>query len=362
MIQLKAQVAWMTATTAAMLLAVGGLVWPIAARSQSTDGAAQPRVSALVKTAPLQHQALTRQLAVLGDVATGKIESVNFPSAGQVTRLWVSPGQRVRHGTPLAVLSSDPTAQLAYTQAGTAANFARHELRRNEELFALQLATSAQVDAARRALRDAEANLAAQGKLGGATAEATVKAPFDGVVTAIAVAQGDRVQPGAQILQLGRAEALRVMLGIEPDERPLVRPGMPVVITTLQGGGPSAQGTVALVQDIVDPKSRLVGVTVTVPRAPSSGFLIPGMHVRASIELGKTRAWVVPRDAVLTDAQGAYLYQVADGKARRAAVKVTQQTGAAVAVEGKTLDARQPVVLLGNYELQDGMSVREGAQ
>lgn len=359
MIQTKARA---LCAAAATLLAVGSLAWPMGARGQTADGVVQPPVSALVKTAPLRRQALARELAVLGDVATGKVEGVNFPSAGQVARLLVSPGQQVQRGTPLVVLSSDPAAQLAYTQAGTAVHFAREELRRNEDLFALQLATSAQVDAARRALRDAEANLAAQGKLGGATAEATVKAPFDGVVTAIAVAQGDRVQPGAQILQLGRAEALRVMLGIEPDERPLVRAGLPVVITTLQEGGPSARGTVALVQDIVDAKSRLVGVAVTVPRAPSTSFLIPGMHVRASIELGKTEAWVVPRDAVLTDASGAYLYQVAGGKARRAAVRVAQQTGAAVAVEGEALDAGQPVVVLGNYELQDGMPVREGGQ
>lgn len=347
---------------AAALLAAASTIWPAAARSQTADGATPPAVSAQVKTAPLSRQALTRELAVLGDVATGKVEGVNFPSAGQVAQLLVAPGQQVRRGTPLVVLASDPAAQLAYTQAGTAVNFAREELRRNRELFALQLATSAQVDAAQRALRDAEANLAAQGKLGGASTQSTVRAPFDGVVTAIAVAQGDRVQPGAQILQLGRAEVLRVLLGIEPDERPLVRTGLPVVVTTLQDGGPSAQGTVALVQDIVDPRSRLVSVTVSVPRAPSSAFLIPGMHVRASIRLGEAQAWVVPRDAVLTDAQGAYLYQVAGGKARRVAVNQTQQSGALVAVEGQALDARQPVVVLGNYELQDGMQVRETAQ
>lgn len=344
------------AATSALIAIVGWAPLEFA-RAQ----AAEPSVSALVQTAPLQKEDLPRRIEALGEVATGSVESVNFPNAGQVEKLLVTPGQPVKRGAPLAVLGADPAARLAWAQADSAARFARSELKRNEDLFALQLATAAQVDAARRSLRDAEAALAAQHGLGGDAARATVRAPFDGVVTAIAVAQGDRVQPGAQILQLGRADALRVKLGIEPDERSLVRVGMPVAVQDLQGTGRSAAGTVALVQDIVDPKSRLVGVIVNLPRATDADFLIPGMHVRARITLGRVHAWVVPRDAVLSDAQGAWLYQVAGGKARRVAVRQTLQAGARVAVEGEGLDASQPVVVLGNYVLQDGMPVREGA-
>jgi RND family efflux transporter MFP subunit len=349
------------AATACALVAAGGLALVAPVRGQ-VAGAGVPQVSALVRTEPLRRQELPRRLDALGEVATGTVEGVNFPTAGQVAKLLVTLGQPVRRGAPLVVLGADPAAQLAYAQAGSAVDFARAELRRNEELYALQLATAAQVDAARRALRDAEATLAAQRKLGGEAAQATVRAPFDGVITAIAVAQGDRVQPGAQILQLGRAEALRVLLGIEPDERALVRVGMAVTIATLQGSQQSARGTVAMVQDIVDPKSRLVSVVVDVPRTAGAGFLIPGMHVRAAIELGKLNAWVVPRDAVLGDAGGAYLYQVADGKARRVAVRQVLQAGLVVAVESSALDAAQPVVVLGNYALHDGMRVRENAQ
>lgn len=349
------------AATVSALVAAGGLGLVASVRGQVAEAPAQP-VSALVKTEPLRRQDLPRRLDALGEVATGTVEGVNFPNAGQVARLLVTLGQPVKRGTPLVVLSADPAAQLAYAQAGSAVDFARAELQRNEELFALQLATAAQVDAARRALRDAEATLAAQRRLGGDAAQATVRAPFDGVVTAIAVAQGDRVQAGAQILQLGRAEALRVLLGIEPDERALVRVGMAVTIAALQGSQPSARGTVAVVQDIVDPKSRLVSVVVGVPRTAGTGVLIPGMHVRAGIELGRLNSWVVPRDAVLVDVRGAYLYQVADGKARRVAVRQTLQAGAVVAVEGNTLDAAQPVVVVGNYALHDGMRVRESAQ
>src|ERR1700682_5172694 len=143
--------------------------------------AAPPAPTAVVKTQPLQQRNLTDSLTAFGDVTTGQVVAITFPRAGQVSRLLVVPGQRVKHGTPLTTLASDPTAKLAYTQAVSALDFARGELRRNEELFALQLATKSQVDAAHKALHDAEANVEAQHQLGGDVGVATVSAPFDGV-------------------------------------------------------------------------------------------------------------------------------------------------------------------------------------
>ncbi len=49
--------------------------------------------------------------------------------------------------------------------------------------------------------------------------------------------------------------------------------------------------------------------------------------------------------------------QVAQGKARRVAVRKLLETERAVGVEGP-LDAALPVVVLGNYELHDGDVVR----
>jgi hypothetical protein len=83
--------------------------------------------------------------------------------------------------------------------------------------------------------------------------------------------------------------------------------------------------------------------------------------VEAAIRLGRIDAWSVPRQAVLSDEQGSYLFQVADGHARRVAVAVRGEDGATYGVDGK-LDPNLPVVVLGNYELRDGMRVRGEAR
>src|ERR1700682_6472079 len=181
-----------------LLGAAAGGAW-VACHKAPAPAAVTPQASALVKTQPLQQRKLNDSVTAFGEVTTGQQVAISFPRAGQVSRLLVVLSQRVKRSAPLATLTSDPGAKLAYTQASTAADFARGELKRNEELFSLQLATQSQVDAARKVLHDAQANLAVQTTLGGAIRAPTVTAPFDGVVTAVAVAEGDRIQPGAAI-------------------------------------------------------------------------------------------------------------------------------------------------------------------
>jgi hypothetical protein len=88
---------------------------------------------------------------------------------------------------------------------------------------------------------------------------------------------------------------------------------------------------------------------------------VPGMRVKGAIQVGEHKAWAVQRQAVLTDDQGAYIFQVSQGRARRVNVSKGEESQGLVAISG-AMDTNLPVVVLGNYELQDGMKVREGAQ
>jgi membrane fusion protein (multidrug efflux system) len=345
------------------IVTLAGLIggWLIFRRSPaaSSAGGAPSPVTALVTTQPIHQQMMAETLTALGEVTTGKVVAISFPRAGQVSRLLVLVGQRVKPGTPLATLASDPSARLAYAQAVSAADFASGELRRNEELLGLQLATRSQVDGARKLLQDAEANLAAQREFGGNIGLATVVAPFDGVVTAVTAAQGDRLPPGAAILQLGHTDVLRVRLGIEPDEVHLVRVGLPATLAPVDDRTQVVTTSITESQGLVDPQTRLVDAIAEVP-ATAARFLVPGMRVRATIGVGQQLSWAAPRAAVLSDTSGTYLFQVSGGQAHRIAVTSGPESQGLVAVSGP-IDPKLPIVVLGNHELQDGMQVREGS-
>jgi len=345
--------------------AVGGWLVLRPDTRAATKAAGSVEVVVTVHTAPTVPATLPLTVSAYGDVTPGQTVSISFPRAGQLTALSLLPGQRVAKGGVLARMTNDPAADTADQQARSALSLAEAEVQRTQALFALQLATSSQVDTVRRALEDARGNAAAQQKLGGAAGSQTATAPFDGVVLSLSAAQGDRVAAGAPLLQFGRVDRMRVVLGIEPAERQRVRVGAVVALSAELSRTPSAgtsteplsvSGRIASVQNLVDPKTQLVNAVVELPDSTSS-LLVPGMHVGARIVTGTQTGWLVPRQAVLTDDQGSYLFQLQDAVARR--VKVTRVTEQAdqVGVQG-ALTASLPVVSLGNYELADGMKVK----
>jgi RND family efflux transporter MFP subunit len=327
----------------------------------ATAAPAADEPSVQVKTADLKRQAMAETLTVYGTVmpVTGATENMSFPRPVQIARLLVAPGQVVKRGEALLELSTEASAAAAYSQAASAEAYARGELKRMEDLAAQRLATQSQVAAARKALQDAQANLAAQQKLGTGVGRQTVTAAFDALVASISVQQGDRIQPGTPVMQLARSGALRALLGVEPEDAGRVRPGMPIRLAAVFGSADAVNASVSKVFGAINPQTRLVDVEARL-QGPAAGFL-PGMQVRGVIDLGGREAWVVPRSAVLRDGRGAYLFQVRDGRARRVDVSTGVENGGLVAVSG-SLNRDLKVVVLGNYELKDGMAVREAGK
>jgi membrane fusion protein, multidrug efflux system len=356
-----------TLVIGAVVVALGaGAAWHWHASAGAGAGAADAApekaddASVLVRSQPVSQQVLAQILDTFGEIAAGKPESVSFPQPGQLLQLPLVLGQRLRRGDTVAVIGTDPNAVAAYTQASNAVGFAQRELKRQQELADLQLATQSQVDAARKQLEDSQAALAAQARLGGAHASVTLMAPFDAVVTALPVAQGERVAAGAPVAQLGRLDRPRALLAIEPARSAAVKPGMSVMIKPLLDGAAPIMAHIATIDGVVDAKTQMVTAIVDLPASQAAG-LAAGTRVEAAITLGEGDAWSVPRQAVLSDEQGSYLFQVASSHAHRVAVKVLGETAQTYGVNGQ-LDPKLPIVVLGNYELHDGMQVREGAR
>jgi hypothetical protein len=126
-------------------------------------------------------------------------------------------------------------------------------------------------------------------------------------------------------------------------------------LEALNGADPTQDGRVVRVDHVLNPTTRLVDCDVAV-----SGALLQGEAFRVLIELGRIEGWLVPHDAVLTDAKGAYIFQVVGGKAARVAVTLLGTDGTTSVVAGP-VDSRRWLVTQGNYQLSDGMAVRQNA-
>jgi RND family efflux transporter MFP subunit len=315
-----------------------------------------------VVTVPVAVHDLRETLTLYGKLQPDPdhVNTITLPRAGLVTSLSVRLGQRVKAGDPLLELDTAPTARMDFAQAQAAVDFARNNVSRLRKLLDEQLATKEQVAGAERDLRDAEARLQAQRRLGTNVGHETVRAPFTGVVTKIDVSQGQRVQADSVALLLASGDAMVALLGLEPEDVPYVHAGMPVRLTAVLQPDLEIQSEVADVHAMVDPSTRLVDLLVRLPAGVSPAPVL-NSTMQGVVTVRQARTLAVPRSAVLRDDKGAYIFVVKDARARRVDVKTGLEQDGLIGVAGD-LAAGDAVVTVGNYELNDGDKVREAGR
>lgn len=138
-------------------------------------------------------------------------------------------------------------------------------------------------------------------------ADAAVKAPFDGIVTAKMVEVGDLAAPGRPLLSLEKDGGHRVDIRLPEAYVGAVRPGQtaPVRIgATLQ---PPIEGVIDLVAPAADPDSRSFLVKV---RLPSREDLRSGMFARVEVIVGECQLMAIPSSAIVRQGQLTGLFVV----------------------------------------------------
>lgn len=333
----------------ALALAAGISVLPMLALADSADNA-----SVLAVTTPLEKGTLPQIVTVYGQVGSSSSarQTLMAPMQANVTNVYVEIGQRVPAGAPLLRLEPSPNSRLAYIQANSALRVATDLVHRTQSLVKSHLGTEQQLYQAEKTEEDARASLAAL-VAQGADGPATVKAPFAAIVTHISTTPGAIVSEGAGLAELARPSDLVLKAGIVPNKAAKVQTGDSVVLTPI-GGGKKVTGKVVFCGAIVDAANGLVPVAVSVP----DGKALLGEMFRADIQVSTLHGYVVPHAAVLVNDSGhTYIVQSNNLVAKKIAVTVLGSDGNKDIVTGPLL-ANGPVVLAGNYQLDDGMKIR----
>lgn len=258
-------------------------------------------------------------------------------------------GQAVRAGQALAILERDPAARAARDRARQAEALAALEARRQARLFASGVASRAARDQAESAYAAARADLAAA-EAGDrlAAANATLVAPFGGVVSQVALAPGtvaDPGRPGVSVLDL-RVVGLTAEAAAPGD----LRAGAPV--QAVLGDGRAFPATISAIEPVADPQTQRVRVRATAPNP--EGALRVGLFATLRWEGPPASVLALPDEAIARDDEGPVAYVVgADAVARRRAVRPgLRLDGGLRAVEG--LKEGERVVRQGAELVSDG--------
>jgi RND family efflux transporter MFP subunit len=143
-------------------------------------------------------------------------------------------------------------------------------------------------------------------------ADASVRAPFDGIVQARPAGLGEHIVAGTPVVMLVKVDPLRLRLEVPERDSALVRTGQ-VVRLAVAGDTNVYAGVMARLSPALDYQSRMLVVEADVP---SRGALRPGLFVRAEIIVnGREEGLSVPRDAIVTFAGLEKVIAVEAGKA-----------------------------------------------
>ncbi len=277
---------------------------------------------------------VTRYLEATGNTAAVNTANLVARVPGFVQEIKYEDGAFVKEGTPLFIIEPQPykvkleQAEGAQESAKAALKYSEAEFKRQEELVSKQVSTPAnydkwlgQRDGDRGNLQQADANTQTAAINYGYT---TVKAPFDGVVSARLVSVGAMVGATtptqlATIVQLDpiyvnfniaerdvltvRAEIRR--LGLTPAELKKV----PVEVGLQTDEGYPHRGTLDYAAPTVDSSTGTLAVR-GIFQNPNR-VLLPGYFVRVRVPVGENKnALLVPDASLGADQGGRYLLVV----------------------------------------------------
>jgi RND family efflux transporter MFP subunit len=342
---------WIIVAVVAALIAAGVLAL---ARSRRPPPAAEPPApTAVVTLAAVRPQTIQDVVTAFGVVQGDPASSITVaaPKPAIVTQVLVRVGQTVGGGQRLVEIADAPAAELAYRQAADAVTFARTDLARVQRLYDERLAATDQLNAANKAVADAQAALTAQQRQGAGRRSQALVAPAGAVVTTVTAAPGDHVAQDASLLVLSRLGAATASLGLQPGAGHVVA-GQPVTIRAVGGGAPVST-RIAMVGRAADPTTKTFNALAPLPGAP---YPI-GAAVQGDIVTGVHNGLVVPRAAVVFDETGPHVFVVSGGKAHRVFVKVGRDQGSDIEITGAVAPGAS-VAVEGAYELQDGMAAK----
>ncbi len=270
--------------------------------------------------------------------------SVYARTSGYLKHWYVDIGAHVHKGQLLAVIESPEVdqqllqarADLATAQAN--ANNAAVQAARYQDLLKGDAVSKQDTDnfvtqqaATTTQVRSAQANVQRLEQLVGFE---QLTAPFDGVVTARDIDQGQLIDAGAsrEIFHLAQVSTLRVYVAVPQIDSLAAKPGVHAELTFAEYPGQHFDGKIVRTSHAIDATTRTLLVEIDVDNR--SGKLMPGAFAEVHLKLNtRGNVMIIPVSTMLFRTEGLRVAVVESGnKARMVPITVGQDDGRVVEV------------------------------
>lgn len=288
---------------------------------------------------PVEVRPLPTTIDVTGGVAAedARVAHIRPLARGLVERVWVSLGERVTKGQPLATYDNIQLGELVGEYLGARAvlrqaeadlDVKRRMVERGRALIQLEAIAQQTLDLREAELKTSEAGVARDQaavsqveeqlhRFGLSDADlrqlsptegtsphrdashAVLRAPFDGVVTKYDVAQGEVAEPERELFTVTDLSSVWVLADVYEKDITKVRAGTDAVVRVDAYPDRTFAGRVTYVSDLIDPQTRSAKARVVVAN-PETALKLD-MFARVSIPTAEQReGLLVPVAAIQT--------------------------------------------------------------
>ena len=330
------------------------------------DDPAQGVAAPPVAVAPVEVVDLVDRIEATGQLIARDQAHIAAEVAGRITEILADEGSAVESGA--AVLRIDPErrelerddvrARLVEAQAGVRER--EREVRRIRQLHKRQVASRTQLDQAETELELARARLmAAEAQLGvaeRALRDASVSAPFAGLIARRLVSVGEFVSVGQALFELVALDPIDVEFHLAEVDSSRVQIGNLVDVRVAPYPDEIFKARVSVISPTIDPRTRTLRVKAALQNV--DGRLRPGLFARADLGVNRrSGVKLVPEEAILRRADGAVVFRlIEDSRVERRVIKSGRHREGKVEVL-KGLAGDHVVVVRGHTGLVDGARV-----
>jgi RND family efflux transporter MFP subunit len=277
---------------------------------------------------------VVRDDIVTGPVVSGEVDAreqatVRAEIGGPVLEVTVEEGQAVMRGALLGRIEATPqqdaerSAESAVRSAENQLALARREAERTQQLVTGGALAARDLDQARMAVTQAEAQVAdARARLVAAqkhAADGILHAPISGLVRRRAVNVGDVVSSGSEMFTIIDPSSMRLVASVPSDQLAVLKIGTPVHFR-VRGFDQTFVGRVERISPATDSATGQVPIYVSIPNA--GGRLIAGLFAEGRVVTKSARGLVVPANAVNTSSDMPWVLRAADGKTEKVPVEL----------------------------------------
>ncbi|MEQ3650866.1 efflux RND transporter periplasmic adaptor subunit [Hyphomonas sp.] len=303
---------------------------------------------------PVQERSFAMRIEALGTLEPNEQVDLTLNAADRVRAIYFDDGDRVKQGKTLLSLAQREQAALVEAAEATL-DEARRQQERLARLADQQAVSQSELDQANRNLDSAAAQLRA---VQSRQRDRVLVAPFDGVLGFRMVSVGSYVKPGDVVARLIDDSEMNLDFSVPSTYLRTLAKGTAIEARTDDLPREIFTGTVASIDNAIDPVTRSVRVRATLPNPDR--VLISGMFVQVTLVADPRQALSVPEEAIQPVGPRTFVFVVeAEGDqlvARRKEVTLgLRQEGHVEVLSG--LMAGENVITEGIIRVREGAAV-----